>query len=67
MMDRLVSASFRTLSALQANSRCLLDESTPWVAPLIVVGGLLYLGLVLLLCTCVERRELLPTPLRDAH
>jgi hypothetical protein len=30
-------------------------------------GESLHLGLVLLLGTCVERRELLPTPLRGAH
>jgi hypothetical protein len=34
---------------------------------LTVSGGSLRLGLVLLLGTCVERRELLPTPLRGAH
>jgi hypothetical protein len=33
----------------------------------LIDDGLLYLGLVLLLGTCVGTRELLPTPLRDAH
>jgi hypothetical protein len=36
-------------------------------ASLTVSGGLLLLGLVLLLGTCVGRLELLPTPLRGAH
>jgi hypothetical protein len=36
-------------------------------APLTVHGGSLCLGPVLLLHTCIGRRELLPTPLRDAH
>jgi hypothetical protein len=34
---------------------------------LTVDGGSLCLGLVLLFSMCVRRRELLPTPLRDAH
>jgi hypothetical protein len=33
MVDRLALAWFRTLSALQAKPRCLLDGSTPWVLP----------------------------------
>jgi hypothetical protein len=36
-------------------------------ASLTVSSGSLRLGLVLLLGTCVRRRELLPTPLRGAH
>jgi hypothetical protein len=36
-------------------------------ASLTVSGGSLRLGLVLLLDTCVGRRELLPTPLMGAH
>jgi hypothetical protein len=36
-------------------------------ASLTVSGGSLCLSLVLLLGTCVEKRELLPTPLRGAH
>jgi hypothetical protein len=36
-------------------------------ASLTVSGGSLRLGLVLLLGTCVERRELLPTLLSGAH
>jgi hypothetical protein len=34
---------------------------------LAVSGGSLHLGLVLLLHTCIGRRELLPTLLRGAH
>jgi hypothetical protein len=36
-------------------------------ASLTVSGGSLYLGLVLLLGTCIGICELLPTPLRGAH
>jgi hypothetical protein len=36
-------------------------------ASLTVSGGSLCFDLVLLLGTCVEGRELLPTPLRGAH
>jgi hypothetical protein len=36
-------------------------------ASLTISDGSLRLGLILLLGTCVERRELLPTPLRGAH
>jgi hypothetical protein len=36
-------------------------------ASLTVSGGSLRIGLVLLLVTCVERHELLPTLLRGAH
>jgi hypothetical protein len=36
-------------------------------ASLNVSGGLLCLDLILLFDTCVERCELLPTPLRGAH
>jgi hypothetical protein len=45
--------------------------SVEWIgslgAFLTVSGGSLRLGLVLLLGTCVGRRELLPTPLRGTH
>jgi hypothetical protein len=45
--------------------------SVEWIgslgAFLTVSGGSLCLGLVLLLGTCVGRRELLPTPLKGAH
>jgi hypothetical protein len=34
---------------------------------LTVSGGMLRLDLILLLGTCVGRRELLPTPLKGAH
>jgi hypothetical protein len=36
-------------------------------APLTICGGSLRLGLVLLIGTCVGKRELLPTLLRGAH
>jgi hypothetical protein len=36
-------------------------------ASLTVSGGSLRLGLVLLIGTCIGKRELLPTPLRGAH
>jgi hypothetical protein len=38
-VDRLASAWFRTLSALQAKSRYPLDGSVPWVPPSLSVVG----------------------------
>jgi hypothetical protein len=43
------------------------EQVGPLGASLTVSGGSLRLGLVLLLDTCVGRRELLSTPLRGAH
>jgi hypothetical protein len=38
-VDRLASAWFRTLSALQAKPRCLLDRSASWVPPSLSAVG----------------------------
>jgi hypothetical protein len=70
MEDHLASAWFRTLIALKAKIRYLLDGFAPCVAPLPSTVGLcvsVWSGLVLLLGTCVGRHEMLPIPLRDAH
>jgi hypothetical protein len=67
MVDHLASVWLCSLSVLQAKPRSPLDRYAPWVAPLNGSGGSLYLGLVLLLGTCIGRRELLPTLLMDAH
>jgi hypothetical protein len=48
MVDRLASAWFHTLSALQAKLRCPLDGSAPWVPPsLLAVGPMPQSGLTI--------------------